>query len=45
LRPGHVGSRELEKIAGAPLRSVYEIEEALEDADVIIMLRVQTERA
>ena len=37
--------RELEKIApGTPIRSVYKIEEALEDADVIIMLRVQTER-
>src|SRR5215468_12478153 len=36
---------ELEKIApGTPIRSVYKIEEALEDADVIIMLRVQTER-
>jgi len=37
--------RELEAIAPAtPIRSVYKIEEALEDADVIIMLRVQTER-
>jgi aspartate carbamoyltransferase catalytic subunit len=37
--------RELEKIApGTSIRSVYKIEEALEDADVIIMLRVQTER-
>src|SRR5580765_985712 len=37
--------RELEKIApGTPIRSVYKIEEALEGADVIIMLRVQTER-
>jgi aspartate carbamoyltransferase catalytic subunit len=37
--------RELEKIApGTTIRSVYKIEEALEDADVIIMLRVQTER-
>jgi aspartate carbamoyltransferase catalytic subunit len=37
--------RELEQIApGTPIRSVYKIEEALEDADVIIMLRVQTER-
>jgi len=37
--------RELEKIApGTPIRSVYKIEKALEDADVIIMLRVQTER-
>jgi aspartate carbamoyltransferase catalytic subunit len=37
--------RELCKIApGTPIRSVYKIEEAVEDADVIIMLRVQTER-
>jgi aspartate carbamoyltransferase catalytic subunit len=37
--------RDLEKIApGTPIRSVYKIEEALENADVIIMLRVQTER-
>jgi len=36
--------RELEQIARAPIRCVYKIEEALEDADVIIMLRVQTER-
>jgi aspartate carbamoyltransferase catalytic subunit len=37
--------RELEHIApGTPIRSVYKIEEALQDADVIIMLRVQTER-
>ncbi|MBS1839649.1 MAG: aspartate carbamoyltransferase catalytic subunit [Acidobacteria bacterium] len=37
--------RELEKIAaGTPVRCVYRIEEALEGADVIIMLRVQTER-
>src|SRR5262245_61471666 len=36
---------ELAKIApGTSIRSVYKIEEALEDADVIIMLRVQTER-
>ncbi len=36
---------ELEKIApGTPIRRVYKIEEAVEDADVIIMLRVQTER-
>src|SRR6267154_4397651 len=36
---------ELEKIApGTPIRSVYKIEEAVADADVIIMLRVQTER-
>ena len=37
--------RELEKIApGTSIRCVYRIEEALEGADVIIMLRVQTER-
>ena len=37
--------RELEKIApDTPIRCVYRIEEALADADVIIMLRVQTER-
>jgi aspartate carbamoyltransferase catalytic subunit len=37
--------RELEKIApGTPIRCVYRMEEALEDAHVIIMLRVQTER-
>jgi aspartate carbamoyltransferase catalytic subunit len=37
--------RELEKIApGTRIRSVYKIAEAVEDADVIIMLRVQTER-
>ena len=37
--------RELEKIApGTPIRCVYRIEEALEGADVIMMLRVQTER-
>ncbi len=37
--------RELEKIApGTPIRCVYRIEEALADAHVIIMLRVQTER-
>src|SRR5262249_36928038 len=37
--------RELEKIApGTPIRCVYRMEEALEDADVILMLRVQTER-
>ncbi len=38
--------RELEKI-GPPdtqIRCVYRVEEALEDADVIIVLRVQTER-
>jgi aspartate carbamoyltransferase catalytic subunit len=37
--------RELEKIApGTTIRCVYRMEEALEDAHVIIMLRVQTER-
>ena len=37
--------RELEKIAPAvPIRCVYKVEEALEDAHVIMMLRVQTER-
>src|SRR2546430_1717926 len=37
--------RELEKIApGSPIRCVYRIEGALEGANVIMMLRVQTER-
>jgi len=37
--------RELENIApGTPIRRAHRIEEALEGADVIIMLRVQTER-
>src|SRR5215470_14224057 len=38
--------RELEHIgpAGTPIRCVYRVEEALEDADVIIVLRVHTER-
>ena len=37
--------RELEKIApGTLIRCVYNMEEALKDAHVIIMLRVQTER-
>jgi len=37
--------RELEEIAPeVPIRCVYKVEEALEDAHVIIMLRVQTER-
>jgi aspartate carbamoyltransferase catalytic subunit len=37
--------RELEKIApGTPIRCVYRMDEALEGAHVIIMLRVQTER-
>jgi aspartate carbamoyltransferase catalytic subunit len=36
--------RELEKIApGTSIRCVHRMEEALEDADVILMLRVQTE--
>lgn len=37
--------RELERLApGTSIRCVYRMEEALEDADVILMLRVQTER-
>jgi aspartate carbamoyltransferase catalytic subunit len=38
--------RELEKIGppGAPIRRVFRIEEALEGADVVLVLRVQTER-
>jgi len=37
--------RELEKIApSTPIRCVYQVEEGLRDADVIIVLRVQTER-
>ena len=38
--------REMESIGppGTPIRCVYRVEEALEDADVIIVLRVQTER-
>lgn len=37
--------RELEKIApGTNIRCVYRMEEALADADVVLMLRVQTER-
>jgi len=38
--------RELESIGppGASIRRVFRIEEALEDADVILVLRVQTER-
>jgi aspartate carbamoyltransferase catalytic subunit len=37
--------RELEQVApGTKIRCVYRIEEALKDADVILMLRVQTER-
>jgi aspartate carbamoyltransferase catalytic subunit len=37
---------ELEKIGppGAPIRRVFRIEEALEGADVVLVLRVQTER-
>jgi aspartate carbamoyltransferase catalytic subunit len=38
--------RELEKIGppGASIRRVFRIEEALEDADVVLVLRVQSER-
>jgi aspartate carbamoyltransferase catalytic subunit len=38
--------RELEKIGapGVPIRRVFRLEEALEDADVVLVLRVQTER-
>ncbi len=38
--------RELEQIAGpgAPIRRVFHVEEALAGADVVIVLRVQTER-
>jgi aspartate carbamoyltransferase catalytic subunit len=38
--------RELEKIGapGVPIRRVFRVEEALEDADVVLVLRVQTER-
>ncbi len=38
--------RELEKIGapGVPIRRVFRIEEALEGADVVLVLRVQTER-
>ena len=37
--------RELEKIApGTSIQCVYRIEDALKDADVVLMLRVQTER-
>ena len=37
--------RELEKIApGTSIRCVYRIEDALADADVVLMLRMQTER-
>jgi aspartate carbamoyltransferase catalytic subunit len=38
--------RELEKIGppGAPIRRVFRIEEALEGADVVLVLRVQAER-
>jgi aspartate carbamoyltransferase catalytic subunit len=37
---------ELEKIgpANTPIRRVFRVEEALEDADVVLVLRVQTER-
>jgi aspartate carbamoyltransferase catalytic subunit len=37
--------RDLERIApGTPIRCVYRIDEAMEGADVVMMLRVQTER-
>ena len=36
--------RELEEISSAPIRRVFRLEEALEGADVILVLRVQTER-
>ena len=36
--------RELEEISSAPIRRVFRMEEALEGADVILVLRVQTER-
>ena len=38
--------RELEKIGapGVSIRRVFRLEEALEDADVVLVLRVQTER-
>ncbi len=38
--------RELEKIgaSGVSIRRVFKLEEALEDADVVLVLRVQTER-
>ena len=37
--------RELERIApGTPIRCIYRIDEAMEGADVVMMLRVQTER-
>ena len=36
--------RELEEISGAAIRRVFRLEEALEGADVILVLRVQTER-
>jgi len=45
VRAGDVGSpRTGENRAGTPIRCVYRIEEALHGADVIMMLRVQTER-
>jgi aspartate carbamoyltransferase catalytic subunit len=39
-------TRELEKIGapGVSIRRVFKLEEALEDADVVLVLRVQTER-
>ena len=36
--------RELEEISAASIRRVFRVEEALEDADVVLVLRVQTER-
>ena len=36
--------RELEQISAAKIRRVFRVEEALEDADVVLVLRVQTER-
>jgi aspartate carbamoyltransferase catalytic subunit len=36
--------KELEEISTASIRRVFRVEEALEDADVVLVLRVQTER-
>jgi aspartate carbamoyltransferase catalytic subunit len=36
--------RELEEISAASIRRVFRLEEALEEADVVVVLRVQTER-
>ena len=46
MRAGDVGAQELEKIGppGTVIRRVSRIEEGLEGADVILVLRVQTER-